>query len=105
MPPKVAFIVRTSVVPGDLGLLVRLHGIVYAAEYGFDLTFEAYVAASIAEFVRRRTDRDCLWIAELGDSLVGSIAIVGTSEQEAPLRWFLVDPSAPGAGAGNWHGE
>jgi ribosomal protein S18 acetylase RimI-like enzyme len=95
-----AITVRTTLVPGDLGSLVRLHGVVYAREYGFDPTFEAYVAGPLAEFVCSRTDRDRLWIAERGDSMVGCIAIVGTSAKEAQLRWFLVDPSARGLGLG-----
>jgi GNAT superfamily N-acetyltransferase len=86
--------------PGDLGSLVRLHGLLYAREHGFDVNFEAYVAGPLAEFVRCRTDRDRLWISERGADLVGSIAIVGTSEKEAQLRWFLVDPSARGVGLG-----
>ncbi len=81
-----AIAVRTTLLPGDLGSVVRLHGLLYAREQGFDVTFEAYVAGPLAEFVRRRTDRDRLWIAERGEALVGSIAIVGTSEQEAQLR-------------------
>jgi GNAT superfamily N-acetyltransferase len=73
---------------------------VYAREYGFDPTFEAYVAGPLAEFFRSRSDRDRLWIAERGENLVGSIAIVGTSANEAQLRWFLVDPSSRGKGLG-----
>jgi GNAT superfamily N-acetyltransferase len=95
-----AVTVRTTLVPGDLGSLVRLHGIVYAREHGFDVTFEAYVAGPLAEFVCRRAGRDRIWVAERGESIVGSIAIVGTSEAEAQLRWFLVDPSARGLGLG-----
>jgi N-acetylglutamate synthase-like GNAT family acetyltransferase len=83
-----------------LGSLVRLHGIVYAREYGFDETFEAYVAAPLAEFVRSHSDRDRLWIAEREGSIVGCIAIVGVSAEEGQLRWFLVDPSARGRGLG-----
>ena len=64
-----AFTVRTNLVPGDLGSLVRLHGGLYAREYGFDVTFEAYVAAPLAQFVCCRTERDRLWIAERGDRL------------------------------------
>src|SRR5262249_7421881 len=95
-----ALTVRTTLAPGDFGSIVHLHGVVYAREYGFDPTFEAYVAGPLAEFVRSGNDRDRLWIAERGDRLVGCIAIVGTSATEAQLRWFLVDPSARGLGLG-----
>lgn len=86
--------------PGDLGQLIWLHGTVYAREYGFDPTFKAYVAGPLAEFVRTGTERDRLWIAERGERIVGCIAIVGVSRQEAQLRWYLVEPAARGLGLG-----
>src|SRR6266536_3541517 len=91
---------RTSLRPGDLGHLVTLHGTLYAREYGFDATFEAYVAGPLAEFVRSGSERERLWIAEQEGRLVGCIAIVAASPQTAQLRWFLVDPSVRGAGLG-----
>jgi N-acetylglutamate synthase-like GNAT family acetyltransferase len=91
---------RTSLQPGDLGGIVRLHGTVYARECGFDPTFEAYVAGPLADFVRSHSDRERLWIAERDGRLVGCIAIVAASARTAQLRWFLVEPTARGAGLG-----
>jgi ribosomal protein S18 acetylase RimI-like enzyme len=93
-------VLRHDLRPGDLGAIVHLHGTVYAKEYGFDPTFEAYVAGPLAEFVRAGTDRDRLWVAERGGRVVGCVAIVSAGPGTAQLRWFLVEPSARGAGLG-----
>lgn len=99
-PLPAGTVLRHDLRPGDLGAIVRMHGTIYAREYNFDLTFEAYVAGPLAEFVRTRTARDRLWIIERGDDIVGCVAIVGTWRTEAQLRWYLVDPSARGLGLG-----
>jgi ribosomal protein S18 acetylase RimI-like enzyme len=91
---------RTQLRPGDLGMIVYLHGTIYARERGFDPTFEAYVAGPLAEFVKVGSPRERLWIAERGTQLVGCIAIVAAGPRTAQLRWFLVDPSARGCGLG-----
>jgi N-acetylglutamate synthase-like GNAT family acetyltransferase len=91
---------RTSLRPGDIGSLIHLHGVLYAREYGFDPTFEAYVAGPLAEFVRAASARERLWIAERDGRIVGCVAIVAAAEQVAQLRWFLVDPGTRGAGLG-----
>src|SRR3974377_1394124 len=88
--PRQGFVLRHDLKPGDLGQIVQLHGTIYARECGFDPTFEAYVAGPLAVFVRKHTDRDRLWIAEREGRVVGCIAIVGASANEAQLRWFLV---------------
>jgi ribosomal protein S18 acetylase RimI-like enzyme len=91
---------RTALRPGDLGEVVRLHGTSYARERGFDPTFEAYVAAPLAEFVRRGAARERLWLAEQGGRLVGCVAVVAAGPQAAQLRWLLVDAPARGRGLG-----
>jgi len=89
---------RHDLVPGDLGRVVSLHGVLYAAEFGLDATFEAYVAQTIGEF-STAGDRDGLWLAEHDGRLVGSVGILGRDDG-AQLRWFLVDPVIRGRGVG-----
>jgi GNAT superfamily N-acetyltransferase len=98
--PRTAITLRTELRPGDLGLIVHLHGVTYARERGFDPTFEAYVAGPLADFVRSHSSRERLWLAEQEGRLVGCIAIVAADPQTAQLRWFLVDPAARGGGLG-----
>jgi ribosomal protein S18 acetylase RimI-like enzyme len=91
---------RTTLEPGDLGSVVRLHGVTYAAERGWDATFEAYVAGPLAEFVLRGSPRERLWLAEQEGRLVGCVAIVSAGHETAQLRWFLVAPPARESGLG-----
>jgi GNAT superfamily N-acetyltransferase len=91
---------RTHLKPGDVGTVIHLHGIIHHAECGFNPTFEAYVAAPLADFVRANSPRERLWLAEKDGRVVGCIAIVSASDNVAQLRWFLVDPEARGAGLG-----
>jgi GNAT superfamily N-acetyltransferase len=104
---------RTHLRAGDLGSVIRLHGLVYAEEEGFDETFEAYVAGPLSQFAlgqAAHSERERLWLAEDEEGrIVGCVAIVaGTgagagasaSAGAAQLRWYLVDPSARGEGLG-----
>ena len=91
---------RTKLRPGDIGRIVWLHGLLYAQEYGFDHTFEAYVAGPLADFARSTGPRERIWIAQREGEIVGCIAIVARSERVAQLRWFLVVPGARGGGLG-----
>jgi DNA-binding MarR family transcriptional regulator/GNAT superfamily N-acetyltransferase len=89
--------------PGDLGWVVERHGARYAAEYGWDATFEALVARIVAEFAERRdTRREAGWIAELDGERVGCVfCTAADAEHTAQLRLLLVEPSARGAGVGS----
>jgi GNAT superfamily N-acetyltransferase len=89
--------------PGDLGWVVERHGARYAAEYGWDPTFEALVARIVADFAERRdTRREAAWIAELDGERVGCVfCAAADAEDTAQLRLLLVEPSARGAGVGS----
>ncbi|MDP2885262.1 MAG: GNAT family N-acetyltransferase [Ignavibacteria bacterium] len=93
--------IRHAFRPGDAGRLIELHGLLYAQEYGFDHTFEAYVARPLAEFMLSQTPRERIWLVDSDGVLMGCVAIVKHSETEAQLRWFLLHPSLRGRGLGN----
>ena len=89
--------------PGDLGWVVERHGARYAAEYGWDATFEVLVARIVAEFGERRdTQREAAWIAELDGERVGCVFCTAADAADtAQLRLLLVEPSARGSGVGS----
>lgn len=92
---------RTDIRTGDIGELIRLHGEVYAREYGWDWTFEAFAAGTFGRMADRwDVARDRLWIAEQDGRVVGCIAILSVDDVTAQLRWFVVHPAARGAGLG-----
>ena len=88
--------------PGDLGWVVERHGTVYAAEYGWDMSFEALVADIVAQFAAGHDPaREAGWIAELDGRRAGSIFCIAAEEPGvAALRALIVDPSARRRGIG-----
>lgn len=70
--PDRAIEIRHRLEPGDLGMVIHLHGVLYAREYGLDTTFEPYVAKPLAEFAMSGEGR--LWIAAEGGHVVGSVS-------------------------------
>ena len=87
--------------PGDIGWMVSRHGAVYAQEYGWDISFEALVAEITAQFLRSYdAAREQCWIAEIDGDPVGSVFLVGASDEVAKIRLLLVDPKARGQGLG-----
>ena len=99
--PAAGTVVLRPPVPGDLGWVVQRNGALYAAEYGWDETYEALVARLVADFAAR-ADRagEAAWIAELRGEPVGCVFCTRKSDQTAQLRLLLVEPSARGIGIG-----
>jgi len=88
--------------PGDMGWVVERHGARYAAEYGWDVTFESLAARVVADIAERSgTGREAGWIAELDGTRVGCVFCTAADEADtAQLRLLLVEPSARGFGVG-----
>ena len=92
--------VRNELHAGDLGRIIALHGECYDTLPGFGLTFEAYVARTIAEYILDTGAKGRIWMAERAGQLIGCTAIVLRDENRGQLRWVLVDQSARGLGLG-----
>lgn len=101
-PQQPAGLVLRPPAPGDLGWVVERHGARYAAEYGWDMTFETLVARIVADFAERGdTRREAAWIAELDGERVGCVVCTAADVADtAQLRLLLVEPSARGHGVG-----
>jgi len=86
---------------GDYGWVAERHGALYAAEYGWDETFEGLVASIVGAFAQEHDPRrERGWIAELDGVRVGCVFCVRKTDDVAQLRILLVEPSARGAGVG-----
>jgi len=101
-PPAEPSVIVRPPQPGDLGWVVERHGARYAAEYGWDVTFESLVARVVADFAERRdTHREAGWIAERDGARVGCVFCTTTDRPDtAQLRLLLVEPTARGFGIG-----
>ncbi|MET8758639.1 GNAT family N-acetyltransferase [Lentzea sp. NPDC004782] len=87
--------------PGDLGWVVQAHGELYAAEHGWDTSFEAMVAKIVGDYAADHDDtKEAAWIAELDGRRVGCVFCVRENDTTAKLRVLLVHPDARGHGTG-----
>jgi GNAT superfamily N-acetyltransferase len=100
-PAAGELIIRPADQPGDLGWVVLAHGEIYAREYGYDTSFEALVAAIVADYAAGHDPaREGAWIAEADQQRIGCVFCVGVDDATAQLRILLVDPAGRGHGAG-----
>ncbi|WP_427872513.1 bifunctional helix-turn-helix transcriptional regulator/GNAT family N-acetyltransferase [Flavobacterium sp. MMS24-S5] len=92
---------RHKITPGDVGYIIHLHGTIYGKEYNFSTDFEKYVIKTFYDFLEKYSpENDRIWMAQYNNKIVGCVAIVHQSNEEAQLRWFLLDPAFRGLGIG-----
>jgi len=93
-----------AVLPAELqhAVLARAEGNpLYAAEYGWDESYEALVARIVADYaVRADRKREAAWIAEVDGQPVGCVFCMHKADDAAQLRLLLVEPHARGMGIG-----
>lgn len=87
--------------PGTVGRITEAHAVYYHKHWGFDVSFEAQVAAELSAFlIDFKAERDGLWVATVDEVFAGAIAIAGTGSYKARLRWYIVVPPYQGCGIG-----
>jgi len=72
--PAAGTVVLRPPIPGDLGWVVQRNGALYAAEYGWDETYEALVTRIVADYAARADRRgEAAWIAEVAGERAGCV--------------------------------
>lgn len=86
---------------GDMGWVISRQAAAYAADYNWDISYEALVAEICARFIRDYdAAREHCWIAEVGGEPVGSVFLVKATDEIAKLRLLQVEKKARGLGVG-----
>ncbi|APH70027.1 bifunctional helix-turn-helix transcriptional regulator/GNAT family N-acetyltransferase [Aquibium oceanicum] len=86
---------------GDIGIIISRQGALYAQEYGWDGTFEGFVAEIAGAFAKSHDPkRERCWVAERHAEVVGSVFLVDAGGGTAKLRMLWVEPSTRGLGIG-----
>jgi ribosomal protein S18 acetylase RimI-like enzyme len=94
--------IRNTLIPGDLGYIVYIHGELYAKECGYGLNFECYVLEGLSHFARGYDPaRDKIWICEHNGIRIGCLVAQHRGEQ-VQLRYFIFLPEYRGIGLGKY---
>lgn len=93
--------IRHDLRPGDIGLVLHMHGKIYFEENGYGKSFERYVAESLLEFYENyNPQKDRVWICEHSGQIIGTLFLVNRGDA-AQLRYFLLGSGYRGIGLGS----
>ncbi|WP_437615357.1 bifunctional helix-turn-helix transcriptional regulator/GNAT family N-acetyltransferase [Erwinia sp. V71] len=102
-PDSRPFTLHRGYLPGMIGRIAEMHASYYSRHYHFGHFFESKVATGVAEF-SARLQQPCngIWLVLRAGRIVGSVAIDGEDlgNNEAHLRWFILDDGCRGSGIG-----
>ena len=93
--------IRTSPKPGDFGFVIHRHGVLYAEEYNYGISFETYVAAGMHEFyIQYDPSKDRVWICEDDGKIIGFLLLMHRPDNAAQLRYFYLEKEYRNIGLG-----
>ena len=92
--------ITSKICSADIDAIIKLHVEYYSKNYGYDDTFESYVASPLEDFASRSDLDERIWIVKVVGEVKGCIAMVRKDEVTAQLRWFILDESLQGMGIG-----
>ncbi|SDQ25934.1 transcriptional regulator, MarR family with acetyltransferase activity [Paraburkholderia fungorum] len=99
--PKHELITLRQPRAGECGWLVHRQAQWFAAEYGWDRSFEGLLAKVVADYTQRNDPlRETCWIAEQDGMVVGSVCVVAVSTTVAGMRLLWVEPDVQRLGIG-----
>jgi DNA-binding MarR family transcriptional regulator/GNAT superfamily N-acetyltransferase len=86
---------------GDCGWLVHRQAQWFAAQYGWDQSFEGLLARVVADYTQRNDSvREMCRVAEQKGVVVGSVCVAGISTTVASIRLWWVEPDVQRLGIG-----
>jgi DNA-binding MarR family transcriptional regulator/GNAT superfamily N-acetyltransferase len=87
--------------PGECAWLVHRQAQWFAAQYGWDRSFEGLLARIVGDYMQRDDPvREMCVVADQNDTVVGAVCIVGVSTTVAGVRLLWVEPDVQRLGIG-----
>lgn len=87
----------------DIDYMIARQISMYDIEYGFSSeAWKVYIADGVQHLIEQfDPERDCVYILEANGVVSGCIAITDIEGRTAQLRFFFIEPTLRGLGAGN----